>query len=517
MFFLVFAILVVFFSFFLIEIIFRLYGFTRDPLKKNITRISLCCGYKLKPNAEGIYQTDSRGFRITPYDFSHRPASEVYKIVTMGDSITFGSANDTYLAYPSYLEFVLNPLYVDYVLNRDNITHELPKGKIFFDVINAGIIGYSSFQVKQYLKDTILDLNPDMVIISVGATDQGDTLNNPALWFLESKIPFFYWYYNHSATMAYLIKNLSSIISDTKGKGTEIFSKKSLQVSDDNLGNPLAYKAYEDNIRNIVKILKERNILPVLVPWPFTDGQTDIKNFSFEETEAPDEPGKKQYVLLTEKMEKIAREFSVPIIRTPFQEPNIPRKHHVKYFMVSKVHPNNSGARIIGFVIAKAVEEILKGKSSDEVYAQSYASIEDLDLLDLHVEIMHKQGAEKRSPTRDAIYNFELGNADNCVINMKDDLTVKDYHFSSCFFSLSDKAHFLIDNGDYASAKKYLDFSLARYPKFAYPYFIYGLYHLKLGNPSIASDYFKKAVELAPFFKEPKKYLAPQPYLTNPG
>lgn len=492
-----FAVVTLFLSLFLIEVALRIYGGAKGELKNDIYRISFCCGYKLKANSLSSYDIDPDGFRRTLLGFDGRPENEVFKIVAMGDSITFGATNTKLFSYPSYLELVLN---------SDRGRVELPKGKKYVDVINAGIIGYSSFQLKKYLRDTVLDLKPDMVIVSIGTHDQSHVLNNPFLWFLEDNIPLFYWYYNHSATTAYLRRVFSPIIAGRKEKSLGELKSGTKSPSEDDLKNPDAYGTYENNVREIVRMLKERNVLPVLVPWPLTEGKGDIKDFAFDEVETVDPRSKTQYRMMAGIMEKIAREYSIPIVYTPFQEPIVSPKHSVKYFMASRVHLNDSGGEIMGFVLANAIKEILKGKNNQEVYSKSYASIPDLDLFDLYFEIINN---EEKGRFGEMFYAAKSIAADYCMKYTRDDLTVPDHSFSDCFFSLPDTALSLMNNPDSLhKAKKYLDHSIGRYPKLAYPYFIYGLYYLKSNDPGRAKEFFKKAAELAPFFKEPRKYLS---------
>lgn len=78
------------------------------------------------------------------------------------------------------------------------------------------------------------------------------------------------------------------------------------------------------------------------------------------------------------------------------------------------------------------------------------------------------------------------------------------YHFSECFLVLPDAALYHLRQGDFKSAQGYLNYAVKRYPKLAYPYFIYGVYHEELGETDKAKFYFQKAADTAPFFKDPE-------------
>jgi lysophospholipase L1-like esterase len=72
----------------------------------------------------------------------------------MGDSVTFGWGVNDWECYPSQLQTFLDRWF---------------PGR--FEVINAGIPGYSSFQAYHYYEQVVADLDPDVVIIGYGIND----------------------------------------------------------------------------------------------------------------------------------------------------------------------------------------------------------------------------------------------------------------------------------------------------------------------------------------------------------
>jgi lysophospholipase L1-like esterase len=414
----------------------------------------------------------------------------------MGDSITFGWPNAEILHYPAYLEFILNSSFMN---------TKLPTTKRYVDVINAGIPAYTSPLVIRYLKDSIIKLHPDMVIISIGYNDMGHQ-SNSVLWFLQKNIPIFHWYYNMSATFSFLRKTLSPVTSKIKQISLERSNK-----SEHSLKNVLEknseYLEYEENMREIVKILKKRNILPVLVPWPKTSDSGNVKKFVFDNNESIDEYSMLQYREYILAMEKVSKEFSIPFIRTPFQLPIIPRKHNAKYFMTSGVHLNNYGAKVVGLSLANAINGIFEGKNNKEIYQESFASKSDADLLDLYTYILLNVEPAGKTALQKLIQFIEDSIANNCLNYTEEDMSLPNFHFSECFFAIPDTALYQMRQGNYQSAKRYLEYATSRYPKLAYPYFIYGLYHIELGNYDEAILFFEKAIEVAPFFKTPQQYI----------
>ncbi|HJN02796.1 MAG: hypothetical protein QF907_03760 [Nitrospinota bacterium] len=114
-------VLKIFFFLIVLETGFQLHNYMKLNKKSRYYYPSICCGYKLnKNNIDSVYKIDRRGFRRTPIDFSASPDVEVYKIVIMGASETFGWTNAEYLHYPAYLEFILNSSFIKI---------KLPEGK----------------------------------------------------------------------------------------------------------------------------------------------------------------------------------------------------------------------------------------------------------------------------------------------------------------------------------------------------------------------------------------------------
>jgi lysophospholipase L1-like esterase len=83
-----------------------------------------------------------------------KPAGAV-RIVCVGDSWTFGMNVDQGRSYPSRLAVNLR---------------EMGPG-LTADVVNVGVLGYSSFQGLQLLKSRVFDLHPDIVAIGFGMND----------------------------------------------------------------------------------------------------------------------------------------------------------------------------------------------------------------------------------------------------------------------------------------------------------------------------------------------------------
>jgi len=89
-------------------------------------------------------------------DFSTEKPKGVYRILGIGDSVTFGVVNCNKDTFLSKLE------------NKLNISSKNKK----FEVINAGVIGYSTLQEYLFLLKYGQYWNPDMVIITICPNDR---------------------------------------------------------------------------------------------------------------------------------------------------------------------------------------------------------------------------------------------------------------------------------------------------------------------------------------------------------
>jgi len=105
--------------------------------------------WRLKPLS--LYQTNDLGLRDTPYN----EKADV-KILLLGDSVSWGAGiNHIQQLYPYLLEQNLNKL----------SPHKT------YEVINAAVMGYSTFQEAKYLKLYGLKFHPDLIILQFCLND----------------------------------------------------------------------------------------------------------------------------------------------------------------------------------------------------------------------------------------------------------------------------------------------------------------------------------------------------------
>jgi lysophospholipase L1-like esterase len=131
----------------------RLYHFVRnygaDSEPRGYVVQDSQTGYSLKPGFdEGGIRIDSLGFRGPEVSLQKAPGT--YRIVTLGDSATFGP-REVECAYPYLLPGLLAPRPIE--------------------VVNAGVEGYRSDRALVHLERDVLPLRPDLVTVFIGWND----------------------------------------------------------------------------------------------------------------------------------------------------------------------------------------------------------------------------------------------------------------------------------------------------------------------------------------------------------
>ena len=109
--------------------------------------------YGLKPSLAAPISTNTHGYRGK--EFAQEKASGVYRIIMLGDSITFGNSVPWDKTFSVILEDQLN---------NTNTTRK-------FEIINLSISGYNTQQQLATLKEMGLSLNPDLILLNVCLND----------------------------------------------------------------------------------------------------------------------------------------------------------------------------------------------------------------------------------------------------------------------------------------------------------------------------------------------------------
>lgn len=146
-----------------IELGARMIGLDGDlalmPHPTNCQRRDALLGYAFRANCEAVlegtsFSTNSLGLRSPEVR-----ADGSVRVLALGDSCTWGWAVRQDQSYPAELQRQLD--------ERDSAAR--------FQVINAGVPGYTSYQGLEYLRNRGLALDPAIVIIAYGFNDLFET------------------------------------------------------------------------------------------------------------------------------------------------------------------------------------------------------------------------------------------------------------------------------------------------------------------------------------------------------
>ena len=119
--------------------------------------------YELIPGSpDGRSVISSTGLRDR--EFVIPKPDDVFRIVVIGDSVTYGLGCPRNETYPKQLEFMLQKI--------------APHGSLRFEVINLGVVGYNIPHIVELLRTKGLPFEPDLIIY-------GYVLNDPQNFSLE--------------------------------------------------------------------------------------------------------------------------------------------------------------------------------------------------------------------------------------------------------------------------------------------------------------------------------------------
>lgn len=199
----------------------------------------------LDPKSRDTQATNSMGFRNEEFDRKKQPGE--FRVITMGDSCTFGDGVANWEAYGPVLE--------------KRLSKAMPDRKV--TVINAGVPGYTTYQVLAYLKNELLDLKPDVVTLYVGLNDNipatkaiPDSHRSP-----KSQTLYTTFYFLHNLRSVQMMEFL--VYKYIKPIRTKVIS-----TDPDHHPFRVPFDEYMDNLCKIKKLGDENGFLTIVMTLP---------------------------------------------------------------------------------------------------------------------------------------------------------------------------------------------------------------------------------------------------------
>jgi len=210
--------------------------------------------WRFKPNINVMYQgvevsINSLGFRDE--DFLLKKNEDSIRIVCLGASPTFGWGVTFDNIYPQKLEYML----------RERFENKR------IDVINAAVIGYSSYQGLLLLKNQILNFSPDVVTISYLINDVDKNRFYRSDGRSDKELERENQYVIHIRN----IVSKSSIYKLMQRTIHRLFLRKMISGSRRSIKLPQIRVSIDDYVQNLskmIEICRKNNIKAVLIKMP---------------------------------------------------------------------------------------------------------------------------------------------------------------------------------------------------------------------------------------------------------
>ncbi len=289
-------------------------------------------GYRNQPGYQAFgWSIDSLGFRGP--EVREAKAKDTLRIVCIGDSGTFGlwkkeagAEIATNLAWESYVEW----------LERD--LHESTRRPV--EVINAGVLGYTTAHGLRQFVTKILALDPDVVTVRLGVNDYG-TSRRPAFVLREPRSPLLRFFFYRATDLAsfriaaYLFRNRTAGDSAASGSRAPTVQE------------------YEHNLQRFADVAQAAGIRLAFLDYPIR---------ALDPNEPPGDPylffffgfknGQELHAtheIYQQALRRVASERGIPLVETTAELTQSPVPAFSPY---DRFHPNDVGAKQIGQLLA---------------------------------------------------------------------------------------------------------------------------------------------------------------------
>lgn len=296
----------------------------------------------LADHGRWLLETNARGFRGA--DFDPQPVPGRHRIVSLGDSSTFGWGVAVDQAYPSEL--------------RDDVARRLGSSPDRLEVLNLGVPGYSSFQGRVMLERVALPLRPELVTWSYLSNDGAFTGQSDRRAY-ERRLGW------SGALLAALHHSrafeafegwfdlLSARLSGA-ARGTAPRTQR----------NVASYQEAAENVRDAVRAARAAGVKIVLVGLCLRDQGAATLAAVAAETATP-------YVdataLLDERVPRLASDPASADVRASaaarYGSAAVAAAPYLLAFLPDGCHPNAYGHRLVAQALAERVAPLLGGEA----------------------------------------------------------------------------------------------------------------------------------------------------------
>lgn len=208
-------------------------------------------GWKLKPNYNKKWiHINSLGFR--GHEISIQKPARTFRIAALGESSTFGYSDDETSPYPFQLEKMLNK-------------KKPPDCNFNFEVINAGVEKYFSWQILKHFEKNVLHLKPDAVIVYMGWNDLY-TINPETNTQLDPQ----------SALNKIIEKSLTLRFLTVFAYRTIIPRFEKITLEREGMYKNFQPEPFIKNMRALLRLAKKNNVPVIVVTLPSLLGSKDV-------------------------------------------------------------------------------------------------------------------------------------------------------------------------------------------------------------------------------------------------
>jgi lysophospholipase L1-like esterase len=159
-----------------------------DELMQRLYRADDELFFRLRPNLTidttdnpRIFDVRTNALGLRGPEVAREKAAGVTRVLCVGDSCTFGSGAGAEDTWPAQLARLLKEQVVEARELPGLESEELGP----FEVLNAGVPGYSSYQGRRYLETEGFDLDPDVVVFALGFNDSFQARPGPRRRFAD--------------------------------------------------------------------------------------------------------------------------------------------------------------------------------------------------------------------------------------------------------------------------------------------------------------------------------------------